>query len=267
MTDWGTPLTDMRKAAPLVQCMTNYVSMNIMANVLLAAGASPAMVHAEEEAAEFAGITSALAINIGTFSGHWLRAMEASARVAGERGIPWVLDPVAVGATSFRNQGSTALLKLSPTIIKGNASEVIALAGIGAGISAKGKGADAVHGVEAAIEPAIELARQSGAVVVATGPVDFVTDGSIHYRITNGHALMPKVTALGCALGGIMGAFAASGTPLLQGTVSALAYYGLAGELAAEGAEGPGSFALRFVDALSQIDAEMLSERAQVTSA
>ncbi|MBR9762787.1 MAG: hydroxyethylthiazole kinase [Rhodobacteraceae bacterium] len=266
MTDWGTPLTAMRDTAPLVHCMTNYVSMNIMANVLLASGASPAMVPAEDEAAEFTGITSALAINIGTLSQPWLRAMEASARVAGERGIPWVLDPVAVGATAFRNSASTALLKLSPPIIKGNASEVIALAGIGAGITAKGKGADAVHGVDAAIEPAIELARQSGAVVAVTGPEDFITDGATHYRVANGDALMPKVTALGCALGGVVGAFAASGDRL-QGTVAALAYYGLAGEIAAEGAEGPGSFAMRFVDALAQIDAAQLTERARVRAA
>lgn len=122
-------LKAMREKPPLVQCITNYVAMNIAANVLLAAGASPAMVHAAEEAGEFAGIASALTINIGTLSTQWVDGMQAAAKAATSAGKPWVLDPVAHYATAFRRNAVAELLALRPTIIRGNASEIIALAG------------------------------------------------------------------------------------------------------------------------------------------
>ncbi|HWT59693.1 MAG TPA: hydroxyethylthiazole kinase, partial [Rhizobium sp.] len=123
----GAMLTAMREKPPLVQCITNYVAMNIAANVLLAAGASPAMVHAAEEAGEFAGIASALTVNIGTLSTQWIDGMQAAAKAATAAGKPWVLDPVAHYATAFRRDAVAGLLALKPTIIRGNASEIIAL--------------------------------------------------------------------------------------------------------------------------------------------
>ena len=200
MTDWGTYLTKMREDAPLVQNITNYVSMNIMANVLLAAGASPAMVHAEEEAGDFAAIAQGLVINIGTLSTPWIRSMKAAAKVAADKGTPWLLDPVGVGATPLRQQACADLLALSPSIIKGNASEIMALSGL----QAEGKGVDSAHGVDAAEAAALDLAAKSGAVVAVTGEVDLVTDGAQSFRIANGHALMPAITALGCSLGGVI---------------------------------------------------------------
>ena len=146
MTDWGKSLQIMRETAPLVQNITNYVAMNVMANVLLAAGASPAMVHAEEEAAEFAGFTQGLTVNIGTLSAPWVRGMLAAAAVAQRRGLPWVLDPVAAGATAFRRDTATALVALKPGVIRGNASEILALAGA----SGAGKGVDAGDAVAVA---------------------------------------------------------------------------------------------------------------------
>ncbi|GHF51737.1 hydroxyethylthiazole kinase [Seohaeicola zhoushanensis] len=262
MTDWGTCLTTMRQGAPLVQNITNYVSMNVMANVMLAVGASPAMVHAEQEAAEFAAIAQALTINIGTLSAHWIASMKAAASIAAQQGKPWVLDPVAVGATAMRRQAGRDLLALKPTIIKGNASEIMALAGE----AARGKGADSADSVADAEGAALALARASGAVVAVTGPVDFVTDGSRSFRIANGDATMPRITALGCSLGGVMAAFAATQPPL-QAAVAALAYFGLAGEIAAETSQGPGSFAVAFLDALHSIDAGTLSAGAKVTEA
>ena len=261
MTDWGKCLHTMRDQAPLVQNITNYVSMNIMANVMLAAGASPAMVHAQEEAAEFAAIAQALSINIGTLSGPWIKSMQEAAKVAKEASKPWVLDPVAVGATRLRSDTASALLKLSPTIIKGNASEIMALAGL----RTAGKGADSTHGVDAAQEAAIALARSSGAVIAVTGAVDLVTDGTRIVRIENGHEMMPRITALGCSLGGVIAAFAVTNEPL-EGTVAALAYFGLAGEIAAERAKGPGTFESHFLDALYTIDETQLSNRARVQS-
>ncbi|MBW8284215.1 MAG: hydroxyethylthiazole kinase, partial [Rhizobium sp.] len=125
----GTLLTEMRAAAPLVQCITNYVAMNVAANVLLAAGASPAMVHAQEEAGEFAGFAGALTVNIGTLSPAWIAGMKAAIGGATGGRRPWVLDPVAHFATEFRRKATAELLALGPTIVRGNASEIIALAG------------------------------------------------------------------------------------------------------------------------------------------
>ena len=262
MTDWGQQLATMRRNAPLVQNITNYVAMNVMANVMLAAGASPAMVHAEEEASEFAAFTSALTINIGTLSAPWVRSMLAAARTAGERGTPWVLDPVAAGATAFRRKTAAALVALRPTVIRGNASEILALSGA----AAAGKGVDAADGVPEAEAGARVLARATGAVVAVTGEVDFVTDGTGAVRIANGHATMPLVTALGCSLTGIVGAFLVGQEPL-EATVAALAYYGLAGERAAETAKGPGSFAMAFVDALANLTPADLAAGAKVVAA
>lgn len=259
MTHWGQNLSAMRAQAPLVQNITNYVAMNVMANVLLASGASPAMVHAEEEAAEFAAFTHALTINIGTLSPPWVRAMIAAAQTATSAGTPWVLDPVAAGATTFRRETSAKLLTLKPTVIRGNASEIIALTGQ----AATGKGADAADPVTAAENAARALAQDTGAVIAVTGPVDFVTDGTAAFRVANGHALMPQVTALGCALTGVVGAFVVGQDPL-EATVAALAYYGLAGERAAQTAQGPGSFAVGFLDALTTISPDDVTQGAQV---
>ncbi|SEP62498.1 hydroxyethylthiazole kinase [Thalassovita taeanensis] len=261
MTNWGKNLATMRAHAPLVQNITNYVAMNVMANAMLASGASPAMVHAEEEAAEFASFTQALTINIGTLSPAWVRAMTAAAQVANTVGTPWVLDPVAAGATAFRRETSAQLLTCKPTVIRGNASEIIALTGE----AAKGKGADAADTVSAAENAARILAQQTGAVVAVTGPIDFVTNGTEAFRIANGHALMPQVTALGCALTGVVGAFVVGQDPL-EATVAALAYYGLAGEHAAKVAQGPGSFAMGFIDALHAITPEDVNNGAKVVA-
>jgi hydroxyethylthiazole kinase len=258
--DPGRELERMRAAAPLVQNITNYVAMNVMANVLLAAGASPAMVHAREEAAEFARIASALTVNIGTLSEAWVEAMAEAAAAAVAAGRPWVLDPVAVGATTFRRGAGACLLALQPTVVRGNASEIIALAGA----AAAGKGVDAGDAVAVAEDAARALAQRSGAVVAVTGPVDFVTDGMCEARIANGHPLMPRVTALGCALTGVVGAFLGAGAAPFDGTVAALTYYGVAGEAAAVDCPGPGSFACRFLDALAGVDAERLRHDARI---
>lgn len=243
--------TRMRDTAPLVQCITNYVAMNVAANVLLAAGASPAMVHAEEEAGEFAALAGALTVNIGTLSPAWIGGMKAAVRGAASSGRPWVLDPVAHFATGLRRQAVAELLELRPTIIRGNASEIIALAGG----ESSGRGADSGDPVERAEEAAGRLAASRGAVVAVTGPVDFVTDGGKAVRIHGGSPLMPKVTALGCSLTGLVGAFAAVAPDApFDATVAALAVFAAAGEAAGRDAEGPGSFALRFLDALHALD-------------
>lgn len=262
MEDTGTHLRRMRDTAPLVHNITNFVAMNVMANVLLAAGASPAMVHAREEVAEFAALAQALSVNIGTLDPAWVEAMETAAQVMAKAGRPWVLDPVGVGATRLRQDACRRLIALGPTVIRGNASEILALAGLGG----PGRGADSADPVEAAEAAARDLAARSGAVVAVSGPVDYVTDGTSAFRIANGHPLMPRVTALGCSLNGVIAAFLV-GQEALPATVAALAYYGLAGERAAIGAAGPGSFAAAFPDALHTLTPADLQAGARVTRA
>lgn len=239
-------LTKLRAQNPLVHCMTNYVAMNIAANVVLAAGASPAMVHAEEEIAEFTAICGALTVNIGTLSSPWLASMSAAARAAADNDIPWVLDPVAHFISGYRRKAAQNLLALRPTIIRANASEIIALSGqVGAG-----KGADSGDSVEAAQAAAKALADQFGAVIAVTGPVDFVTDGTQQARISGGSIWMPQVTALGCAQTALMGGYAAVG-PAFDAAVACLAHFKVAGSAAAHTAKGPGSFQVQFLDALA----------------
>lgn len=181
----------LRAQAPLVHCITNYVAMNIAANVILAAGASPAMIHAPEEVADFTPIAGALTINIGTLSAPWVNSMTRAAEAANGAGVPWVLDPVAHFATPYRAQVALDLLALKPTVVRGNASEIIALAG-GAG---SGKGADSGDSVREAQGAARALAASQGCIVAVSGPVDFITDGARSANVTGGSDIMPKVTA------------------------------------------------------------------------
>jgi hydroxyethylthiazole kinase len=259
----GTALAEMRAKAPLVHCITNYVAMQRAADALLAAGASPAMVHAPEEAGAFAAVADALTVNIGTISAHWLEGMLRAVEAAHEAGKPWALDPVALYASPWRTEAALRLAAMKPTAIRGNASEIIALAGE----KAAGKGADSADSVKAAETVARRLARRTGAVIAVTGPVDFVTDGKRAARVRGGSALMPKVTALGCALTGVLGAFLAAVEDPYAATVGALAYYARAGERAAETATGPGSFAAAFMDALAAVDPADLSAHARVGEA
>ncbi len=260
----GKLLGAMRANPPLVQCITNFVAMNIAANVMLAAGASPAMVHAEEEAGEFAAISGALTINIGTLSSGWLAGMLKAAQSANAAGKPWVLDPVAHHATAFRRNAVARLIELRPTIVRGNASEIIALAG---GAS-RGQGVDSRDAVEQAEDSARQLAERHGCVVAVTGGTDFVTDGRQARRVAGGSPLMPQVTALGCSLTCLVGAFAATAPDaVLDATVAALAVFAVAGEQAATAANGPGSFSWRFLDALAGLDKEVLDREARISAA
>ncbi len=269
----GDALRRVRARAPLVQNITNFVAMNPAANILLAIGASPAMIHAREEAGEFARIADALTINIGTLSPAWLQGMVVAAEAAVAHGTPWVLDPVAAGATALRRDASAQLLRLAPTLVRGNASEIIALQGQAAlsqrldQASGQGRGVDAADPVAAAEHAAVDLARHHRCVVAVTGEIDFVTDGRRAAHIANGHALMPQVTALGCALTAVCGAFVAVTDDPFEATVAALGYYGLAGERAARGAEGPGSFLLCFIDALAALSADAVDTDARIAPA
>lgn len=246
---WAT-LAAVRREAPLVHSITNYVSMDVTANALLAAGASPAMVHAVEEVEDFVSIASALVVNIGTLSPAWVDAMERAADRARERGKPWVLDPVGAGATPYRTGVARALARRGPTVIRGNASEILALVEEGRA----GRGVDSTHGSDEARDVAAGLARELGCVVAVTGAVDYVTDGDAVLAVANGHPMMARVTALGCTASALVAAFAAVGADPLPAAARALAVLGLCGEIAARESPGPGTLRLRLMDALYTLD-------------
>ncbi len=250
-----------RAKRPLVQNITNYVAMTISANVLLALGASPAMVHSIEEVGEFAAFTDALVINIGTLQPAWIASMQLAASTARDAGKPWVLDPVACGATTLRTRAATDLLALKPTIIRGNAGEILALAGASGAAS---KGVDSLAGSGAAIDAGKALARSSGAVVAITGVTDYVTDGHDVVAVAGGHALMPLSTAIGCALTATVAAFATVASPF-EAAVAALSAYAAAGSLAGERCpNGPGHFPAELCDALHGLDVATIGDRSHV---
>ncbi|WP_306319990.1 MULTISPECIES: hydroxyethylthiazole kinase [unclassified Streptomyces] len=254
-------LDRVRDTSPLVQCLTNAVVTGFTANVLLAVGAAPAMVDIPDEAGPFARVASGVLVNLGTPRAEQRAAMPEAARAAADAGTPWVLDPVAVGALPVRTALAAELLALRPTVIRGNASEIIALAGAGGG----GRGVDAAHGVEDAEAVADGLARSTGGVVAVSGPVDYVTDGTRAARVANGDALLTRVTGGGCALGAVMAAFAAVDEDRFATTVAAATAYTVAAESAARKAAGPGSFAVEFLDALAALTPEELARRAEVS--
>lgn len=254
-------LARVRADSPLVQCLTNSVVTGFTANVLLALGAAPAMVDIPEEAGPFARVASGVLVNVGTPHAEQRSAMVEAAQAAAEAGTPWVLDPVAVGALPVRTALARDLLARRPTVVRGNASEILALAGSGGG----GRGVDSRHGVEAAEQAARELALAVGGVVAVSGPVDFVTDGGRDARIANGDALLTRVTGGGCALGAVMAAFASADDDRFATTVAAVTVYTVAAELAAPRSSGPGGFAVAFLDALAAVDEAGLTERAAVS--
>jgi len=256
----GAALAAMRAATPLVHNITNYVVMTPTANALIAAGASPAMIHAVEEAAEFAAIASALVVNIGTLSPAWVDGMIGAARAAVAAGKPWILDPVGVGATAYRRETVTALIAEKPTVIRGNASEILAIAGLGGA----GRGVDSTAAAGDAAEAAAALARATGAVVVVSGAVDVATDGARTVRIANGVPLLALTTGTGCTATALIGAFLGAGIAALPAAVCGMVLMGVAGEIAARGDPGPGTFAVRLLDALHAVTPAELDRLARI---
>jgi hydroxyethylthiazole kinase len=263
MSSPADTLARLRAASPLVHNVTNYVAMDVIANTLLAVGASPLMAHSLEEVEDIVGIASAVAINIGTLEPEWVEAMDMAAERATELGKPWVLDPVGVGATSYRDQVAGDLSRMRPTVVRGNASEIMALAGQ----AVRTKGVDSTRGADEAREAAWALAESVGCTVAVTGKIDYVTDGCRALAVGNGHPLMTRVTALGCTATSIVGACLAVSDDPVAATAHALAIVGVCGEIGAEGDPGPGTFRVRFMDALYQLDAAGLEQAARVDDA
>lgn len=265
LTSPGATLAAIRARGPLVHNITNFVAMDLAANALLAVGASPLMAHAREEVAEVVVLAGALTVNMGTFSPAWVEAAELAAGTARRLGKPWVLDPVGVGATAFRRDNGRRLAALGPTVVRGNASEIRALAGIvERGEGSGGKGVDSADSVESAAEAADTLARRLSCVVAVTGTVDRVTDGRRVATVANGHPLMTRVTALGCSLTAVTGACLAVEPDAFVAAVHALALVGVAGAQAAATAAGPGSLRVGYLDWLHGLPPAMLDGLARI---
>lgn len=254
-------LKKLKDNKPLIHNITNFVVMNFTANALLACGASPVMAHAQEEVEEMASFAGALVLNIGTLTPYWIDSMLKAGRRANEAKVPIILDPVGSGATKLRTDSAKRLIdELAIAVVRGNASEVLSLAQE----DSRTKGVDSIHSVDDAAEAAIILAKELNTTLAITGAVDLVTDGKIIYRISNGHELMGYVTGTGCTATVIIGAFLAVDSNPVEAATTALAYFGLAGEIAATHAEAPGSFQIALLDALYSIDKKQLEDGAKI---
>ena len=236
-----------RTQSPLVHNITNYVVMNNSANALLAIGASPVMAHWVSEMEEMTAIAGALVLNIGTLDDKWIDGMLAAGKAALRRGTPIVLDPVGVGATSQRTEAAMKIIEqCRPTIIRGNASEIMALVDA----SVKSKGVDSSASSDDALESAKSLAVDTGAVVVISGATDYITNGTDVYTVEGGDPIMTTVTGMGCTSTAIVGAFAAVVEDPMIAATAAMAVMSLAGERAAEYSRGNGSMQVNFLDEL-----------------
>jgi hydroxyethylthiazole kinase len=256
-------LARVRERKPLVHNITNYVVMNYTANALLACGASPVMAHAAEEVEEMVSLAGALVLNIGTLSPSWVEAMRKAGRRANALHIPVILDPVGAGATHLRTDSSKRLIEeLSIQVIRGNASEILSLAGEKSGSPTKG--VDSVHTVDQAAEAAVALARELGTTLAITGAVDLITNGERVCRVLNGHEMMGYVTGTGCTATAIIGAFLAVDPNPVEAATTGLSYFGLAGENAAAKTFGPGSFQIALLDALYEMEAVELKAGAKI---
>lgn len=241
----------MRLQKPLVHHITNWVTIYDCANVTRAFGALPVMAHAIEEVEEMAGIASALVLNIGTLTPDLVDSMILAGKKANLKGIPIVLDCVGVGATKLRdNEARRILNSIHVDIIKGNSSEIGKLAGA----DAQTRGVEAVSFEGNLAELAKKLALEQKATVVITGKEDIVSNGEKTFLIKNGHSMMGRIVGTGCMASSVIGAFCAVEKNHAFAAASALACFGICGELAAKKSRGPGSFKENFYDEIANLD-------------
>ena len=254
-SDIWTDICAVRERSPLVHSITNFVVMNLNANVLLAAGASPVMAHAHEEVQAMAGIAQSLVLNIGTLEPAWIESMRLALLTATQRGIPTVLDPVGAGATAYRNASIELLLNTaSPTVVRGNGSEIMSVAGA----NVQTRGVDSGAAANDALGSARALVGRTGGVVCVSGQTDHIVDGTRWALLSNGHPWMTKITGVGCSATALIGAFCAVQPDAWRATVSAMALMGVVGEVAAEKAtvrkQGVGSMQVLMLDELQLLD-------------
>lgn len=255
-------IQSVKNQSPLVHNITNFVVMNNTANALLAVGASPIMAHAKSEIKEMVAISNAVVINIGTLDEYWSESMLIAAEEAHRLNKTWILDPVGAGATSFRDEVLAKLLQFKPTVIRGNASEIIALAKANKTVT---KGVDSTAESNEAINAAKYLVENYQSVVCISGATDIIIDDKETYFVENGHPLMTKVTGLGCSASAIVGAFAGISENKTESTVAAMSLLGIAGELSEKISNGPGSLQVNILDKLYNISEQEFFENVKVS--
>jgi hydroxyethylthiazole kinase len=254
-------MVKVRAVKPLVHHITNFVVMNETANITLCTGARPVMAHAKEEVEEMVDAANALVLNIGTLWPEQVESMIMAGLQANKRGVPIILDPVGAGATRFRTDSTRRLLgKLSIAVARGNPAEISVMAGYKAEI----RGVDSSGVVYDTAEVAMKFAREYGCVAAVTGPVDVVTDGIRVVHISNGHPIMSSVTGTGCMATSVVAAYAAVEKDSVIAATAALAALGLAGEMAAQNAHGPGTFHVNLYDALAGLTEDSLRTGARI---
>lgn len=255
-------IQSVKKQSPLVHNITNFVVMNNTANALLAVGASPIMAHAKSEIKEMVTISTAVVINIGTLDEYWSESMLIAAEEAHRTNKTWILDPVGAGATSFRDEVLAKLLQFKPTVIRGNASEIIALAKANKTIT---KGVDSTAESNEAISAAQSLVENYQSVICISGATDIIIDDKETYFVENGHPLMTKVTGLGCSASAIIGAFAGIFENKTESTVAAMSLLGIAGELAEKISNGSGSLQMNILDKLYNISEQEFFDNVKIS--
>jgi len=251
---------------PYVHHLTNFVTVNDCANMTLAAGGSPIMTLAPDEAEQIVSVCQALVINIGTLNHDFLKSAVIAGKTANKLGIPVVLDPVGVGASDIRKQSVELLLQqVKFAVIRGNRSEIMTLTGFGSG-----KGVDADPTAAFHPEQVKELARRLGCVMSASGPVDFVTDGEAVIEIAGGHPLLADVSGTGCMTASITGCCLGAGLAPLEAAALALTAMGIAGERAAAALNGErrlGSYRQRLIDEVAMLSGATIREEGKASHA
>ena len=254
-------LERIRRQKPLLHHITNFVVMNDTANLTLALGALPVMAHAREEVAEMVGMAGALVLNPGTLTPEWVDSMLIAGRRANELGIPIVLDPVGAGATRLRTESNLRLLdELEVAVLRGNPGEMGTLAGFGGEV----RGVESIKEAEDPLRIARTLAQRYGLTAAVTGKRDIVSDGKRAMAVDNGHIMLKTITGTGCMATTAIAAFAAVEEDRLLAAAAGLACFGLAAELAAVHAKGPGSFKVALFDDLHNLTAEQVVAGAKV---
>jgi hydroxyethylthiazole kinase len=241
-------LERLRSRNPRVHCITNAVAQNFTANVLLALGCVPSMTLSADEIASFVAGADGLLVNLGTFDAERRAAAGIAVKAATDNEVPWVLDPVFVDRAPARAEFARELTGRAPAVVRLNHAEFGAL-----------------FGAEPTRGALMGAARDNGTVIALSGETDLVTDGRRIAVIANGHPYMAKVTAMGCAGSALVAACLAVEDDAFHAGVAALTILGVAGEVAAEKARGPGSFAVAILDALHNLNAATLAARAQVS--
>lgn len=254
-------LVRVRERRPLVHHITNMVTVNDVANVTLALGASPVMAHAPEEVEEMVLAAGALVLNVGTLTQAAVDVMVQAGRRANLEGIPVILDPVGAGATAFRTaQALRVLAEVRVACVRGNAGEIAALSGA----TGRVRGVDTAGGIAGVDRLTVEVAGRTGAVIAATGPSDFLSDGKRGVRLENGDPLLARITGSGCMATAAIGAFAAVERDTLAAAAGALLCFEVAAENAAAVAGGPGTFRAALLDALASLDGATVRRRARM---